>query len=158
MKLSIDYQLVGAGWSRCKVTSEELECELSASYLSDALATLVLGACSVLAGFASVSFGFDEEPGEYRWSVNRVTPTEIKIRLLKFSELWSNLPDSEGQLLVEFSCHPLEFGLAVQSAAASVLAEHGLVTYKEKWVQHEFPSKQLEVLNEYVARWQSWQT
>jgi hypothetical protein len=157
MTLFIDYRLVGAGWSRCKVSFGEVELDLTASYLSDALASLILGAVAVLANAASVSFGFDEEPGEYRWAISRTTATEIKVRLLEFEELWSNKPDSDGQVMAEFVCNALEFGVAVQAAANEVLARHGLLGYKEAWVEHEFPSKQLDLLSDYVSKWKSWQ-
>jgi len=42
----------------------------------------------------------------------------------------------------------------VHSAASAVLAEHGQAGYKKKWVEHEFPSRQLELLAEYISRWQ----
>jgi hypothetical protein len=59
--LTIDYQLSGSGWADCMVHADE--------YFSDALGKLVLAAVVVLAGAHSVSVGFDEEPGEYRWRI-----------------------------------------------------------------------------------------
>lgn len=154
MSLVIDYRLAGAGWADCTVELGDAKCEVSASYLSDALGNLVLAAVGVLAGFHNVSFGFDEEPGEYRWAVTRVGNDQVSVSLLSFKQLWGNQPDSEGELLLAGTLHPLQFGEAVLHAAGVVLERHGLAGYKEEWVEHDFPVKQLELLREQVASWQ----
>ncbi|MDN3546691.1 hypothetical protein QWZ02_19755 [Kinneretia asaccharophila] len=153
MSLSIEYYLAGSGWAECKVQFGEARCEVSASYLSDALGNLVLAAVAVLAGAHSISVGFDEEPGEYRWAIARSGNNQIDIRLLEFQELWGNRPDAEGKVLMHFAVEPLDFGEAVAAAASRVLEQYGLAGYKDKWVQHSFPSAQLDLLNEYLARW-----
>lgn len=53
--LKIDYRLTGSGWSECTIHADGRECEISASYLSDALGKLVLAGVAVLAGAQSVS-------------------------------------------------------------------------------------------------------
>jgi len=154
MGLSIDFRLAGAGWADCTVKSEAQQAELTASYLSDALGNLLLAGVTVLAGAHSISIGFDEEPGEYRWSLQRMGSEALSVKVLEFQELWGNKPNSQGSLLFEYSCHSLEFALAVQAAASKVLELHGLEGYKQKWGEHEFPSKPLEMLSEKVALWQ----
>jgi hypothetical protein len=153
MSLLIEYHLLGSGWAECKVQFGEASCEVTASYLSDALGSLVLAAVAVLAGAHSISFGFDEEPGEYRWSIVRSDNNKVELCLLEFEQLWGNRPNSEGKLLMQVSVRPLEFGEAVAGAASRVLTQYGVAAYKEKWVEHEFPSRELELLNEYIARW-----
>ena len=37
----IDYRLAGHGWSECTIRFRDVSCEISASYLSDALGRLV---------------------------------------------------------------------------------------------------------------------
>lgn len=151
MSLTIEYQLVGTGWAKCTITSGEVNCEVTASYLSDALGNLVLGAVSMLSGITSVSFGFDEEPGEYRWNVHLSGPTEITLSIFSFFGPLGNQPSTEGESIFCVTCPLLEFGKAVQAAAMSVLAVHGLAGYREEWAMHPFPSKALDLLNEYVA-------
>jgi hypothetical protein len=155
MSLAIDYRLAGAGWADCTVKCSSAACELSASYLSDALGNLVLAAVGVLAGHHSVSVGFDEEPGEYRWSITRIGNDQVHLCVLSFNELWGNRPDTEGEMLLECDLHPLQFGEAVQAAARAVLTKHGVAGFKEKWGEHDFPTKQFELLDEYVSRWQA---
>jgi hypothetical protein len=153
MALTIDYWLTGSGWAACTVRADGYDCKLSASYLSDALGKLVLAATMVLAGAHSVSVGFDEEPGEYRWSIIRTDNDTVLVNILSFSDLWSNQADADGTLLLSASCAPLEFGKAVSEAAEDVLKKHGLPGYKERWC-YDFPSQELELLRSYVAAWE----
>lgn len=154
MSLTIDYRLAGSGWADCTIRVDGQECEVSASYLSDALGNLVLAAVAVLAGAHSISVGFDEEPGEYRWSVVRTDGGTVRLTVLMFQELWGNRPDAEGKALSSWTGHPVDFGRAVRDAAEAVLKEHGLTGYKERWVEHDFPSQQLDLLKSYIATWE----
>lgn len=151
MSLSITYELFGTGWARCILKADEVECEVTASYLSDALGNLVLAALGTLAGFKSVAFGFDEEPGEYRWVIQQTDANEIRIEVLSFDELWGNKPNAEGRVLISTVCRPVVFAAAVQKAATAVLAQYGEEGYHAKWVEHPFPSRQLTLLAELVA-------
>jgi hypothetical protein len=153
VKLTIDYRLTGSGWADCTIQADEGDCKLSASYLSDALGKLVLAAATVLAGAHSVSIGFDEEPGEYRWSLVRTTDDAMCVSILSFQELWGNLSDTDGAPMLSFSCTPLDFGKAVGEAVEAVLAKHGLVDYRKRW-GHDFPSKELDLLRSRIAAWE----
>ncbi|MBW8846127.1 MAG: hypothetical protein JF607_14270 [Burkholderiales bacterium] len=152
--LTIDYELTGSGWARCSVRVDSQHCELSASYLSDALGKLVLAAVAVLAGAHSISVGFDEEPGEYRWNVVYLDNALVRLTLLEFDELWGNQPDAEGRSLLIVTCSPLTFAKAVRAAAETVLKAHGVAGYKERWGQHDFPSQQLALLEAGIAAWE----
>jgi hypothetical protein len=154
MSLSIEYRLLKSGWAECTVRVGSTSQELTASYLSDALGNLILAAAAMLAGMHAVATSFDEEPGEYRCVIERANGTDVSLQVLEFGELWGNKPNSEGELLIQTTCHPLVFGEAVHKAASAVLAAHGAAGYKERWVEHDFPFKQLELLASYIASWQ----
>jgi hypothetical protein len=130
------------------------QCEVSASYLSDALGKLVLAGVAVLAGAKSVSVGFDEEPGEFRWAIILTDSGVVRVDVLAFEELWGNRPDAEGKSLLTFSCAPLEFGKTVCVMADEVLEQHGLAGYKERWTEHEFPVAELDLLKSYIRLWE----
>jgi hypothetical protein len=151
--LTIDYRLTGAGWAKCAIAADGRNCTVTASYLSDALGKLVLAAATILAGAHCVSIGFDEEPGEYRWSIVCTGNSIVQVNILSFGDLWGHQPDSEGTLLLAISCTTLEFGKAVRDTAEAVLREHGLSGYKEKWIEHDFPARQLDLLQLYVSAW-----
>jgi hypothetical protein len=152
--LKIDYRLTGSGWAECTIHADGRQCDVSASYLSDALGRLVLAGVAVLAGVQSVSVGFDEEPGEYRWAIVMTDNDVVRVDVLEFQELWGNRPDAEGTSLLTFSCRPLEFGQAVCVAAEEVHRQHGLAGYKKRWAAHDFPVAELELLKSYIRRWE----
>jgi hypothetical protein len=142
------------GWADCTVRTDGKDYDISASYLSDALGKLVLAAAAVLAGAHSISVGFDEEPGEYRWAVVHTDNGTVRLTVLSFQELWGNRPDADGTPLCSWTGHPVDFGRAVRDAAEAVLKKHGLSGYKERWAKHDFPSPQLELLKSYIAAWE----
>lgn len=150
MSLEIAFQLVGSGWAKCVIADERAKCEITASYLSNALNHLVLAALGVLSGFKSVSFSFDEEPGEYRWVIESIEMNVIKIDVLEFSELWANKPNTEGKLLLSTSCRPLIFARAVWYAAKAVFVEYGDAGYLKAWSEHPFPIRELALLTELL--------
>lgn len=43
------------------------------------------------------------------------------------------------------------FASAVYVAARAVLDQHGTVGYKEKWVEHPFPEREVAILGEAIA-------
>jgi hypothetical protein len=151
MKLAVSYELKGTGWATCVVADEAARIQITASYLSDALGSLVLAATGVLSGFRAVTFGFDEEPGEYRWVIRAIDLNEIEIRLLDFRSVLGNMPDDEGRLLFATRCRPAVFARAVHGAAAAVLEKHGEGGYWERWAEHPFPRLQLELLSRLLA-------
>jgi hypothetical protein len=149
--LHIRYALVGTGWSSCVVEHEGTHIELSASYLSDALGNLVKAALAIASSFRTVEFGFDEEPGEYRWVLEANENNVLRFRLLEFQDLWGYKPNAEGRLLLDASITPIVFAKAVHACAAEVLQEHGEKGYAEKWAEHPFPTRELELLAEVIA-------
>jgi hypothetical protein len=151
VKIAIDYRLNGTGWADCTLSSGDSKCELSASYLSDALRNLVVAATAVASGFHRVSFGFDEEPGEYRWVVTSPRPNEVELEILSFEDLWGGKPDADGSSLFRVRCLPMEFAGAVQAAAHRVLEQYGEAGYIKLWHEHPFPSAQLAELDRVLS-------
>jgi hypothetical protein len=149
-QLRIAYKLIGAGWSECTLEAGDTRAEITASYLSDALGNLVLSAVAVGSGFGLVAFGFDEEPGEYRWVLQTIENNVVRLRILEFPQLWGYEPNEKGRCVLEVVTTPLAFAKAVQICAASVLQEYGAQGYAEKWVSHPFPERELALLDEVV--------
>ncbi|SFU61616.1 hypothetical protein [Nitrosospira multiformis] len=154
MTLSITYVLTGTGWASCTIETVDTKVTLTASYLSDALGSLVVSGIAVLSGFDTCSFGFDEEPGEYRWVITAV-PHMIQIHVLEFAELWGWRPNSQGKLLLTFKCARLVFAKAVHAAALAVLEQHGIDGYEEQWVHAKFPERQVALLGALIADWEN---
>lgn len=150
MSLTIAYRLVGTGWADCLVSDSTAICELTASYLSDALYNLLLAASAAVAGFSALTFRFDEEPGEFRWVIRSPKSNEIDLEILGFDELCGDKLDSVGRTLFKTRCLPITFAQAVYVAAESVLAEHGERGYYAKWAEHPFPTIQFQELGRLI--------
>ena len=148
MTLSITYSLTGAGWSRCSLTFADQTCNISASYLSDALGNLILSALGMMQGYGSMAFGFDEEPGEYRWVIRRIDGNTMNLRILEFPQLWGNEPDSAGEELMNIELPIEDYAKAVEQVADSLFTEHGESDYLNKWVEHAFPTDLLALLKQ----------
>ena len=112
---------------------------------------LVLAANALLSRFSSLTFGFDEEPGEYRWVISSPRLNEIEVQILGFSELWGGKPNSDGRLMFRTICTPETFAESVHAAATAVLAEYGEAGYLEKWTAYPFPMAQFEQLSRMLG-------
>jgi len=148
----VDYRLVGAGWAECSLDVYGSLCSVSASYLSDALLELVSGVNHVLAQPGEARFGFDEEPGEFRWILRSESSGSLNVRILEFGELWGNRPDVDGRVLFDAVCPVREFALALLAALDRLLKEFGVAGYRRKWVAAEFPAEQYELLCRQLGR------
>ena len=142
--LSIDfrYQLTGAGWSECTLIIDDADVTVTASYLSDALRSLLSAVCRVLKGIDEATVAFDEEPGEFRWRLFRIDDGLVRIMILEFDGLWSDKPDTDGKLIFDVQCRLRTFAGAVYDGCKRLLAEYGYAGYKEKWQQHDFPDSE----------------
>ena len=152
MPLEIAYDLVGTGWSKCQVSDGANICKVTASYLSDALGNLVMSAIAVLGEYHSLAFGFDEEPGEYRWVVERAGNSDVSLQIVEFSEMWSGAANADGQVLFSTLVSRLDYANAIHDAASKVLLDHGLAGYHAKWVEHPFPEQHLTALREVLEK------
>lgn len=150
MAITVQYNLTGRGWSECIVEINDQQAHLTASYLSNALADLLDAVTAVVRGADEATASFTEEPGEYRWRFRR-SQDRLCVRILWFNEIWSNYPDQDGELILEAECRLRTFAGAVLSASQQVLATHGLNGYREKWVNHEFPSNLQAKLKESLG-------
>ncbi|MDQ0319027.1 hypothetical protein QO002_001165 [Pararhizobium capsulatum DSM 1112] len=137
------------GWASCDVAIAFSSVTITASYLGDALKELVDAACLVMSGETQLEAHFWEEPGEYRWVIDKVGES-IRIRIIEFDELWSDKPIEAGKVLVDEMCEIVAFGAAVLEAADRVMDEHGLMGYAKLWGEGEFPAKSVTHLRELV--------
>ncbi len=151
MATVVTYKLTGSGWATCALEIDGQAIVTRASYLSDALASLLQSVVDLLKGQAEATASFDEEPGEYRWRFQRVDAQHVALRILWFDELWSHAPDEQGRVVFESQCRLRTLAGAVLSASQQLLAEHGFDGYKEKWVEHDFPCELQDELKRLLA-------
>jgi hypothetical protein len=145
MALRFSYQLTGAGWSSAQLDSGDVTVSLSASYLSDALRHLVEAVALVAEGVSSSRCSWDEEPGEFRWLFTRDNQS-VRIVILVFDELWGNEPDERGRVIFDEAVAVQELARGILRGADDVLAQMTVEQYREKWIEHDYPTDAVERL------------
>ncbi|WP_332262574.1 hypothetical protein, partial [Streptacidiphilus jeojiense] len=117
------------------------------SYLTDALGDLVAGAGGLYTSDAVQRFSFELEPQELRWVLRREGAlAEVTIYSFPDSTASYALPDTAGT--IRWASKPARsvFAHAVVEAAQAVLVQHGEEGYREKWIEHPFPTAALQDL------------
>lgn len=141
-EVEFTYRLTGAGWSEARLTIGAASTPLSASYLDDALGDLVAAAVLLPDAESAIRVSWAEEPGEFRWVLDR-SGDQLAVRVLWFDSLWGPDPDEKGNVLLDATCSLVAFQRAIASGARAVLDEWGEAGYRAKWIDHDFPTATL---------------
>lgn len=145
--VEFSYELEGMGWSRARLRIGERSAEVTASYLSDALRDLTL---AIVEGADQASVSWAEEPGEYRWVLQRGSGNQMRLRVEWFDELWKRR--TEGSLEFDASCDVSAFAAAIGSASRTLFQELGADGYARQWGKHDFPLSELRALEAATVR------
>ncbi|RLU81579.1 hypothetical protein CTZ27_32345 [Streptomyces griseocarneus] len=147
------WELSGAGWATCRIADGLSEQVDVVSYCTDALADLLRGVKGLYGSDAVQRFSFDLEPAEVRW-VLRSRGSHVDITIHHFPDMLTsyNAPDEKGTLTWSSTQPRRVLGHAVLSAAQSVLRLHGEKGYRKKWMEHPFPTAELEALRRLHLR------
>lgn len=141
-EVKFTYRLTGAGWSEASLTIGAASTPLSASCLDDALGDLVAAAVLLPDAESTIRVSWAEEPGEFRWVLDR-SGDRLAVRVLWFDSLWGPDPDEKGNVLLDATCSLVAFQRAIASGARAVLNEWGEAGYRAKWIDHDFPTATL---------------
>lgn len=142
--LQFEYLLTGTGWAVGRIRDGTSSATITASYLSDALKSLVSAVAAIAEGALEARASWTEEPGEYRWVLIRHGDTAA-VEIRRFDD-WNDRPDEEGDLVFASSQPVARLARAVLRAADEVLDRYGPEEYRAKWVEHEFPVDSVERL------------
>jgi hypothetical protein len=146
-KVDFGYRLTGTGWSEASISDGDQTAHLTASYLSDALGDLLSALVLLESGDAEeVRVSWEEEPGEYRWIFQRGGVDSVTLKILWFDDIYPPQGDERGRLVFETSQPLRELLRAVAGAARALVDEVGEAEYLRQWVEHPFPTAQLEQL------------
>ena len=140
------FELPGAGWADCTIAAGGQRATVSASYLSHALDDLSGAVAQVLGGKPRAEASFTEEPGEYRWVLERAESDQVRIRILEFDSMPRGQPEIEGREIFHAVVRLRTFGGAVLSELQRIRRELGVDGYRERWQLAEFPARRLEQL------------
>jgi hypothetical protein len=100
------YRLIGHGWAEGWISDGVSHLSMVISYLSDALGDLTRATLAVLTYTDRAVCAWAEEPGEYRWILER-QGERLLVRILWFDETFSRLLDEKGQALFSTECYLL---------------------------------------------------
>jgi hypothetical protein len=147
MPIAFNYELTGAGWAEATVGIDGSIVRVTASYLSNALDDLLRAVVNVVRGIPKNSFSFLEEPGEYCWQLQCIGEDQLSITITWYED-WQQLRELPGKVVFERSCRLRTFAGAVYDSSKRLIDHYGKQGYREKWVQHEFPSDRLDELQQ----------
>lgn len=152
MDVEIQYELEGRGWSVCRLEIYGQACTVTALYWSNALGHFVDAVNHLLQGGRTAQFSFAEEPGEYRWTIERDEDRGVTVRIFEFPDwVWRPTKDSDAVLIFEATCPLHDFGKALANALGRLLEEHGIAGYHREWAGDEFPVEETLTLCRLVG-------
>lgn len=110
------------GWLHCGVAINDQCVSHSVSGghegSSDGLSELILAICAMFDRCETAVASFEEEPGEFRWRIDRLTSNRIRVRVLEFADYYENKPDEQGKSLFDQPCGLVKFARAVYDGTA----------------------------------------
>lgn len=145
MGVSVSYDLTGAGWANCQITTDDDSVGFLASYLSDALYDFLTATTSVVRGADEAAVLFVQEPDCIRLTISRDNNDTVRLLLTQFPDLWPG-PLEPGDVVFDQQVRIRTFAGAALSAAQSVLRDEGVEGYREKWKLHPFPLDAMNAL------------
>lgn len=150
-EVEFHYELTGSGWSECRFSIGEARCEVTASYLSDALGELASAVEDVLRWpEVNARAVFVEEPGEYRWRFLQAGHDRVRVKVIAFPD-WGEKDDSAGTVILDAECGRRSLGESVATELRRLLAVHGARGYRAKWVENDFPLERLEAIEALLS-------
>jgi hypothetical protein len=146
------YELTGSGWSECHLSIGDSRCEVTASYLSDALGELASAVEDVLRWpGVDARAVFMEEPGEYRWRFLNAGPARVRVKIIEFRD-WNEMDDAAGKVIFDAECDRRSLGESVAKELRRLLSAHSARGYRQKWVNNDFPIQRLEAIETLLSR------
>ncbi|MFF7949353.1 hypothetical protein [Streptomyces griseorubiginosus] len=141
-RLTITWTLRHHGWAFCKVTDDEGEVEVFASYVTDGPEQFLQAVTRLAVTDTEARAEFEGEPQVYRWLLRRES-ADVNICLLRVGD--SRKPDSSGVVLWS-SRHTITTpGRAALRAFDQVAYELGEDGYASQWGR-PFPRAEVEAL------------
>lgn len=146
---TFSYGIFEHRWLDATLTGGEQSATLIASaVLYDAPSDLLWAAVQLLESTSVVRIRWCDEPGEYRWRLERLGDT-VAVGVWRFSRENRSLTDEEGTLVFASSCGILRFARQVRAATQEVLDRYGREDYQRRW-RWDFPDSAHQKLGELI--------
>jgi hypothetical protein len=154
--LRFKYILNGSGWAEGFIEVNSQKCEFNPSYLTDALGDLLEGLVEVTFNtnhkqrhFNTVFFDWDEEPNGLEWMLAPLEDGKVSIKIKSFDDI-SSKDNEQGIYVLNSVCNLKDLTEEIIKEVDSLIKNHGVVGYKESWVNHEFPLGSFLKLKHYL--------
>ena len=144
--INLTINIVDHGWLEAVVNSDEHNACVTASYLTDAPANLLVAVAILVEGQREARCIWQEEPGEYRWVLRREGNT-IRIQILWFESTYSNQDDMQGQVIFAGQDELIPFGESLIAA----ISKYSIENYKKIW-GYDFPLQEIDRLTVAVKQ------
>lgn len=140
-RLVFTFRLSGRGWAEAAISDGTNATSMRPSFLSDALGDLLRAVNRIVAGAREAECVWAEEPGFDRWHFVR-EEDRVALRVFAVED------DVEGESELVFQTRQTlpALGDAFLRGAQTVLNDYGPERYRNKWVEHPFPTEELELL------------
>lgn len=140
MSFTLKYDLEGAGWAMAIIQDKEERLCITVSYLHDSLRELAEAARALASGANSARVVFMDEPGEIQLLLNR-TNSGLCYEARWFDDWnsWGMHPPDRFKVVFSGRTTVCRFAGEVTDQLETLLQEHGLAGYREKWVESDFP-------------------
>jgi len=153
-KIEFTCSLAGSGWLEASISDGLQHRDLSATHVgSDALWGLAPSVNALLGTAERAACIWREEPGEYRWLLER-HGENLTVSILWFDQDFPQLPDEKGTIVFSTECRLLKFAIQVKTQLRELLERHGASEYQLLW-KHPFPLDEYEKLQLYVRDWKA---
>ena len=124
--IDIAFDLTGIGWLECRIRVGGSRTNVTASYISDAPGDFLGAVIAIVRGDPSATVTFWNEPGRYRWTLERISSKWVRIEIL-------GLPDKH--VVYHADCLLRDFAVEVVSAFDRLRQKYGEAGYLAKWIR-----------------------
>ncbi|WP_299883242.1 hypothetical protein [uncultured Lacinutrix sp.] len=142
----IEYDVLDAGWAKGRIGDLEKSIDFVVSYLHDSLKELAESAINIQTkDYAKVVFM--DEPGEFILELTR--KDNLIIYQLKWYPdwySWNMINTDNYQIQLEGKTTVAKYINQVREVLIKILNKMNPEAYKEKWVLHEFPTNEYNLL------------
>jgi len=145
-RFRIELEFGGHGWIKVVLRHGAQQYQMFASYIWDFPGEMIEAANLLLQGAAEARVALAEEPGEWRWMVER-SEDRLSLRVLYFHD-WG-LSDEVGEQVFATQMSRRAFARAVKRAIDDLVHPNGREVYEAEWGR-KFPAGAYERLREHL--------
>lgn len=145
--ITLNYVVENHGWAYIDIGNGKSIERISISYLHNSLKQLAESAIRIrLKDSANTSFF--KEPGEAQLRLSKINDKTLNFDLRLYHKLvsWNECSEGDFQIILKGQCSVINYINEVRNALTKIHNEIGPALYKEKWIKHDFPTDEYNLL------------